>query len=232
MTVVAIHQPEYLPCLTLLGKISQADVLVLLDDVQFKRDSLQQRAWIADENGKERWLTIPYVHKHPQLISDVQLADPEWGLKHEQIVRQLYHEAPYLSRLDGLLSFIWKVGDMRLRRAATETADVLLRAFDAVPRRVYLSSEFRIGTTDKSERIAEICRQVGGKTYLCGKSGAEYLDHAAFEKIGVEVVVNQNTLPEPYRRGCPEKIFRVSGLDAMLWCRDPSALVPHTLVKS
>ena len=38
MTILAAHQPQYLPWLGFFDKIAQADVFVLLDNVQFKKN--------------------------------------------------------------------------------------------------------------------------------------------------------------------------------------------------
>lgn len=233
MTVVAIHQPEYLPCLTLLGKIAQADVLILLDDVQFKRDSLQQRAWVASPEGRGRWLTIPFVHRHPQLIREVQVADPGWGRKHFDIVKQLYRDAPYYDRLVQLVD-VWvsstSTSTSSVSRIACRTMDVLRDVFGAT-QRVELSSDIPVDTDDKSERIVRLCQAVGGTTYLCGQSGASYLDHAPFHAAGIEIVVNRYQAPGSYRQDCPQETHRISGLDAMLWHPDPSSLVPHSLLE-
>ena len=40
---VTIHQPEFLPWLGFFDKASQANVLVLLDDVQFRRGYFHNR---------------------------------------------------------------------------------------------------------------------------------------------------------------------------------------------
>nr|MBI3612487.1 WbqC family protein [Nitrospirota bacterium] len=41
--LVAIHQPQYLPWLGYLDKIDRADVFVILDTVQFKKNEWQNR---------------------------------------------------------------------------------------------------------------------------------------------------------------------------------------------
>jgi hypothetical protein len=41
--IVAIHQPEHLPWLGFFNKIDQADLFVLLDVVQFRKNYFQNR---------------------------------------------------------------------------------------------------------------------------------------------------------------------------------------------
>ena len=59
---VAIHQPNYLPWLGYFAKIKKCDIFVFLDDVQFSKNSWQNRVHIKSPNGKQ-FLTQP-LNKH------------------------------------------------------------------------------------------------------------------------------------------------------------------------
>jgi len=56
--IVSIHQPQYLPWLGYFDKIAKADVFVLLDNVQFKKNEFQNRNKIKTATGAQ-WLTVP-----------------------------------------------------------------------------------------------------------------------------------------------------------------------------
>ena len=43
MTVVAIHQPCYIPWLPFFEKIKKSDIFVFLDDVQYQKNGWQNR---------------------------------------------------------------------------------------------------------------------------------------------------------------------------------------------
>jgi hypothetical protein len=62
-TVVAIHQPNFLPWLGFFDKLARADVFVLLNSVQFPRTS--KGTWINRVKllvgGEARWATVPIV---------------------------------------------------------------------------------------------------------------------------------------------------------------------------
>ena len=53
-----ITQPTFLPWIGYFDLISDADVVVFLDDVQFEKRSWQQRNSIVTKNGLE-WISIP-----------------------------------------------------------------------------------------------------------------------------------------------------------------------------
>ena len=56
MRKVSIHQPQYIPWPAYFDKILQSDIFVILDDVQFQKNGLQNRNQIKTPQGKA-WLT-------------------------------------------------------------------------------------------------------------------------------------------------------------------------------
>ena len=73
--IVAIHQPNFLPWLGFFYKISKSDAFVLLDDVQYSKNSFINRNRIKSPNG-EQWLTMPVLHtgKFGQNINEVEIS--------------------------------------------------------------------------------------------------------------------------------------------------------------
>jgi len=53
--------------------------------------------------------------------------------------------------------------------------------------------ESREGPT---ERLVDLCRQVGGNIYLSGKDGAKYMDLDIFEKEGIEIIFQDYKHPQ------------------------------------
>ncbi len=51
--IVTIHQPEHMPWLGFCHKASQADVMVLLDVVQYRTNYFQHRNRIVGPNGPQ-----------------------------------------------------------------------------------------------------------------------------------------------------------------------------------
>lgn len=213
--VVAIHQPEYLPWLGYLHKIKNCDLFVLLDDVQFNRASMQHRARIVGQDGT-RWITIPYVHGFPQVIRDVKVADKAWAHKHALAIRNAYGHAPAFAE-------VWNTMALTLNDCGHQdgvglicahSTDALLYMF-GINTGWVLSSSLGISST-KSDRVLDICKELGATTYLCGRtSAAKYLDHDAFRKAGVHVTVQSFDQP-PYRQ-LPADAQCVSAVDALMY---------------
>ena len=90
---VAIHQPQYLPWLGFFDKMDQADVFVLLDDVQYKKNEWQNRNKIRTSETWQ-WLTVPIIGKFGQMIKDVKINDLEpWRAKHIKAIEYNYSHA-------------------------------------------------------------------------------------------------------------------------------------------
>ena len=59
---VGIHQPHYLPWLPYFIKIAKCDIFIVLDNVDFQKNGLQNRNQIKTDKGYQ-WLTVPVEHK-------------------------------------------------------------------------------------------------------------------------------------------------------------------------
>ena len=215
---VAIHQPEYLPCLPLLAKLRKADVVVLLDDVQFNRASLQHRAKVAGPSGLVRWVSIPYRHAHPQRIMDLQVADESYRESHMGTLGALYRTAPAFATVEPIVADLYE----RLRFldlscvavVARASMDLLMSAFGVAPARIVRSSTLAADGM-KGDRVLDICRRLKASTYIAGRAGSTYLDRDAFAAAGVAIEVSEYEAPR-YREGQPEDAG-LSGIDAWMW---------------
>jgi len=70
--IVTIHQPEHLPWLGLFDKIRRADLFVILDCVQFRKNYFQNRNRIRTESGWT-WITVPVRRPLLAPINEIQI---------------------------------------------------------------------------------------------------------------------------------------------------------------
>ena len=219
--IVAIHQPQYLPWLGYFDKIAKSDVFVFLDNVQFKKNEWQNRNKIKTSQ-KWQWLSVPVLHKFPQEISEVEINSSEpWGKKHLNALITNYSKAPFFK--DYILFFErtyerdWKF----LADVNRHIIEFLVQALGLADKKLVRSSEqkTREGPT---ERLIDICRNVGADVYLSGKDGAKYLELDKFEAEGIKVVFQNYTHPVyPQLFGSFEPFMSVVDL---LFNRGPQSL--------
>ena len=192
--IVAIHQPEYMPWLGLLDKAKRADLFVFLDHVQFNRASLQHRARIIGQAGPE-WLTIPFVHRFPQRIDEVAVADGLWPERHAEAIRVAYGRAPSFDDVAPWLDAFFAIKSERVADAAIESMRLLFNAFGVATATVRSSGLDVPGA--KSALVLGICQRLGATRYLCGPTAAKhYLDHDAFAAAGIAVDVQEFAFPD------------------------------------
>src|SRR5579862_7829877 len=81
---VAAHQPHTYPWLGYLHKIAEADLFVVMDDLQFEAQNFQNRNRIKVNNGTA-WLTVPLVKGHQsERICDKRIANSPNPKEHWQ----------------------------------------------------------------------------------------------------------------------------------------------------
>src|SRR5690242_1978323 len=93
-------QPTYLPWIGYFDLMDQVDVFVLLDTVQFVRQSWQNRNRIRTAQGV-RWLTVPVEHAFGSEIGAIRVRDDmPWRRDHFETLRHAYARAAYWRELE------------------------------------------------------------------------------------------------------------------------------------
>lgn len=185
---VSINQPAYLPWLGYFERIARSDLHIVLDHVQFEKNSFTNRNKIRTAQGWT-WLTVPLRTggRFGDLpIERVEIAeDGRWRRKHWDSIRFSYAKAPFFAQhapaLEALYAREW-AGLAGLLEASTGW--MLEKLGISTPLKV--SSRMGVGGT-KSELVLNLCREVGATTYISGALGRNYLDEAAFHAAGIAV---------------------------------------------
>ncbi len=185
--IVSIHQPQYLPWLGYFDKIERSDVFVFLDNVQFKKNEWQNRNKIKTSDGWQ-WLSVPVIHSFTQKISEVEINNTvQWGRKHLMALATHYSKAPFYK---DYIDFF----EQAYTREWTYLVDInvyvikyLAEVLGLEDKKFVLASDLE-SREGSSERLIDICKQLGGDVYLSGKDGAKYMDLEIFKEEGIQVV--------------------------------------------
>lgn len=187
MTVVAIHQPNYLPWLGYFHKIAQADVFVFLDDVQFSKNSFTNRVKVMSPGGP-KWLTQPVSFHFGDPIGAVRPARPDWAAAHLETLRQYYRKAPAFRAVhEDLAATVGALpGDADLAAINRALVEAVAGRLGLTCRFVTSSSLALAGDVASDDRLVEIVAAVApGGAYLSGKGGAKYQDPDKFAAAGL-----------------------------------------------
>ena len=219
---VAVHQPQYLPWLGYFDKMDQADCFVVLDDVQFKKNEWQNRNRIKTASGWQ-WLTVPVLHRFPQLISHVKVNNAaRWSRKHLQALISNYSASPFFAVHRPFFEEIYARDWTMLLDLNLATLSYLVEAL-GIRTKLHLASSLpaRDGATD---RLVAICQALGADTYLSGAGGRGYLDVERFEEAGIRVLFQTFQCPlYPQRFGAFEP--NLSIVDLLFHCGEQSLQV-------
>lgn len=193
-----IMQPTYLPWMGYFDLMDQSDVFVLLDSVQFSKQSWHQRNKIKSNSG-ELLLTIPIVREFPSLIKDVKINNShQWRGKHLKSIEQNYGKAEYFNRYIGFLREIYSREHFRL---SDFTIPIILWIKDVlgVKCEIVRSSEIGAGGS-KVDLIVDICRRLGADGYISPLGSKEYIDeNNVFKKEKIKLAYHNYIHPE-YRQ--------------------------------
>ncbi len=227
MTIVGIHQPNYMPWLGYFAKMARSDIFVFLDDVQFSKGSYTNRVQVGGTGAE--WLTVPVRVNLGDAIDAIRIARPDWVRAHCDRLRQLYRSAacfdetwPEIEAWFGeCIEDVLHIVNARLiRRMASRLG---------IRTRMLASSEIGMATAAADERLAEIvARLAPGGVYLSGAGGAKYQSAATFASRGVALVTS-DFRPAPYPRGDAPFLPGLSVLDAVFhlgWDQTTALVTP------
>jgi hypothetical protein len=171
---IAIAQPTYLPWLGYFDLLDQVDKFVLLDTVQFEKQSWQQRNRIKTPPGL-LWLTVPVVFRGRlgQRIADVEIREADFWRDHLRAVELNYRRAPFFDSYYPPLSELLRSASAGLRLA--ELTIALLRWLSqalGIKTPIVRSSELAV-TGKRTQLLAEICSVLEATTYVSPLGSAD-----------------------------------------------------------
>jgi hypothetical protein len=216
--IVSIHQPAYLPWLGYFERIARSDVHVVLDDVQFEKNSFINRNRVRTPEGT-CWLTVPVRTggRFGALAINALETDntADWGKKHARSLAQGYAKAAYFTGNARFFADAYERRWTHLLPLCLHITGYLLAALE-IRTPLVLASTLNV-SGHKDERILAICRQLGATTYLSGALGRNYLNAERFSGAGIELKYQDYEHPVyPQGRGWFER--NLSVVDLLFHC--------------
>jgi WbqC-like protein family len=193
----AIMQPTYLPWVGYFNLISQVDIFVFLDDVQFERRSWQSRNRILLD-GNEHWLTVPvHSERQTQRLDTIQIDfSQKWQRKHVLGLEQAYRKTPDFKEIAMVLEFLQQAHGMTLANLNINLIQMIAQALNLNTQFITASS-LNLPDT-RSQHLLNICNALGCQEYLSPLGSQTYLiEDGLFQKSSVQLRF-QAYIPQPY----------------------------------
>jgi hypothetical protein len=186
--IVSIHQPNYLPWLGYFNKIANSDVFIFLDSVQYTTKSFINRNKIKTPRGVQ-WITLPCLStgRYGQLINEVEIANSKcWDRIHWNMIKGNYAKTPYFQDYKYLFESIYQKEWDNLAELNETLVKLICEILNIKNVKFLRASELNI-SGKSTEMLINICKAVGGDTYLSGNGGKNYMDEQLFEKEGIKL---------------------------------------------
>ena len=166
--IVSIHQPNFFPWFPFFDKIRRSDVFVLLRFCQYEKSNYQNRFFYRD-----RWRTMSVTRGLSPII-DKQYSNPfhDWA----KIRESLKDKKEILDLYDNCIS-----------EGLFETnSRIIIKTLELLQIKTIVEYDSPTNLL-ASDRLVELCKQFGAKTYLSGIGGRKYLEIDKFKSEGINV---------------------------------------------
>jgi hypothetical protein len=190
MTKVAIMQPYYLPYIGYWKLINNVDIFIILDNVNMiTRGWISRNRYYSKQNHVYNWLTIPLIAKSQnKLINEHFYENRNWCMKHRLALSDALRGAPF--REQSLNIFDYSVADpasntKSMSTFLTESISRIARVLE-IDTSILCASRLTLkGSTNASELIIGLCKEVGASAYINLPSGVTLYDEHKFEQEGI-----------------------------------------------
>ncbi|MDA9739815.1 WbqC family protein [Synechococcus sp. AH-736-M20] len=212
---VVISQSNYIPWRGFIDLISQADIYVVFDSMQFTKNDWRNRNLIRNRNSIQ-WLSIPCGQSISRSIDEVFPVKSNWFIKHAETIRHCYSNAPYWSVYGKILLDHYKLlASMSLSQLNIELLKLALefnKSETSIVRDNELFSKEYLLKTEKSKRLVEICLELNASTYITAPAAKNYLNIDIFEEANISV----DFFKYPQYSGISSELPELSWVDSLL----------------
>lgn len=214
---IVITQPTFLPWMGYFDLVAQSDVFVILDSVQFEKQSWQSRNRIRTPNGEVLWLSVP-VKQQPleTIVKDIQIASnpPLWRKKQLKTIYANLQKAPCISEVRRIVGSVFDKNHSNLADMNIDFIKILSREL-GIERHFVRSSELSV-KGKREELLLNLCKYFECDRYYSNAGSAVYLEksRSAFSENGILLEFQQFEHPIYEQQGAGF-ISHLSVIDAI-----------------
>lgn len=207
-----ILQSNYIPWKGYFDLINMAGVFIFYDDGQYTKNDWRNRNKIKTHHGV-LLLTIPLHHGNSkQKISEKIVYSNSWRKKHWKSICIAYSKSKYFKQYKDIFEDLYlnssEINLSKINYAFIKTINKIL----GITTPLQFSSNFQL-IMGKTERIINLCKQVGANEYISGSAGKNYIKEDLFREAGLSVTwMDYSSYPEYTQQPLPFE-HQVSILD-------------------
>ena len=187
---VAMMQPYLFPYLGYFQLVNAVDVFVFADDVNFKKGGFINRNKIQF-NNEERYVTVPCIKRSQnKLINEVQISAETKGYPENILhtIKQTYAKASFFTDVFPIIESIFNSDVDSISILAAYSVELVSNYLE-------INVDFRFSSLsfnhtkgqEKSIRLINITKELGGTTYINPIGGTNIYNKKFFESQGVKL---------------------------------------------
>lgn len=192
---IVIMQPTYLPWLGYFELMSNCDLFVLMDDVQFIKKSWHSRNRIKTSSG-ELLLSVPVFSKGKrcQQIRDAEINnDLPWRKKHFSAIENSYKKARFFNDYFKELEEIYSGNHSKL-------LDLNIKLIEFIKEKIGISTVLILASTlnasgVKSEKVVNICKKLNADILYDAQGAKDVLDLNFFKDNKIKLIFQEYEHP-------------------------------------
>jgi hypothetical protein len=183
---LVIHQPNFLPYVGFFHKLSLADTFVMMDNTQYDK-KFTNRNKIKIPDGWS-WLTVPINKEHKFLPNKlVEINNKEnWKEMHWKKITRSYTNSKFFKK--NYKSFFEEVYKKEWKFLFELNSELLRQIIDWLGLKIQIIKESELNINGNStERLVNVCKELGAETYVSGVGGKEYMNEKLFQKNNIKI---------------------------------------------
>jgi len=186
---VAIHQAEHLPWFGYFHKIFNADIFIILDHVQFKKNYFENRNRIYTAQGLQ-YITLPVQMKGHinKKFYEIKLVE-NWKKKYIKTLTFTYQKAPFYTDVKPIIALINDYKGNKLFEINMLIIQNIMHSLN-IYTNLILASELQ-PQGQKTELLIDILSKVDASSYIVGKSGFDYMNLKLFHQKNIRLEEHQ-----------------------------------------
>lgn len=181
----AVVQSNYIPWKGYFDMIAAVDEFVLFDDVQFTKNDWRNRNQIKTPAGVQ-WLTVPVGPNISRRIRDVTLPDDRWQARHWKTIESNYRRAPHFDLVAATIQPLYTERRHTCLSSLNRSMIEAVAAFLGIRTKISNSWDYAL-SEGKTQRLVDLCKQIGATEYVSGPAARDYIDEQAFAEQGIKL---------------------------------------------
>lgn len=183
--MVSIHQSQFIPWVPYFFKILKSDLFIIMDDVQYQKNGVQNRNMIKTPTGAS-YVTIPVVSKSTSLINEVDILNSLYLSKFLKTISANYSKSKYFDFVfEKIKNLIELKNYTKLDNFNKDLIFLVLELINAEVK-IEFSSDFGL-KTKKDNLVLDLILESGYKAYITGTGGLNYMDLTKFIKNDIKI---------------------------------------------